>query len=208
MFFIMKDTVDVGEPVDLQLAFKDISDASFDSLKVKIIITDRNGVQHTLPAFRQKPLNAGDTVHIRFQLDTRQFAGMNNVYVEVNPDNDQPEQYHLNNFIFKLLYVRPDTLHPFMDVTFDNVHILNHDIVSAKPDIVINLKDEAKWLTLSDPSVLKVQVKYPDGTLHPFNFDNDTLTFVPAQTPGKGSGNAAQAIFKPYFTQDGEYQLI
>src|SRR5436305_674342 len=133
---------------------------------------------------------------------------MNNVYVEVNPDNDQPEQYHLNNFIFKLLYVRPDTLHPFMDVTFDNVHILNHDIVSAKPDIVINLKDEAKWLTLSDPSVLKVQVKYPDGTLHPFNFDNDTLTFVPAQTPGKGSGNAAQAIFKPYFTQDGEYQLI
>jgi hypothetical protein len=48
-----------------------------------------------------------------------------------------------------------------MDVTFDGVHILNGDIVSAKPKIVITLKDESKFLALDDTSLVTVFVKYP-----------------------------------------------
>ena len=66
------------------------------------------------------------------------------MYLEANPDNDQPEQYHFNNFAYRNLYVKPDSLNPLLDVTFDGVHILNRDIVSSKPDIIIKLKDEAR----------------------------------------------------------------
>jgi len=79
-----------------------------------------------------------------------------------------------NNFLYYNFYVKVDKTNPLLDVTFDNVHILNQDIVSAKPHILIKLKDEAKFLLLNDTSMLKVQVRYPDGSLHPYYFNTDT----------------------------------
>jgi hypothetical protein len=52
----------------------------------------------------------------------------------VNPNNDQPEKYLFNNFIYKNIFVNKDDEAPWLDVTFDGVHILNRDIVSAKPE--------------------------------------------------------------------------
>lgn len=209
LFFQMKDTVDVAEPLDIKMAFRNISEVPFDSLKVKLVITDRNNVQHNLPVLKHRPLSVTnpDTLHIRTTIDTRLFTGSNFLYLEVNPDDDQPEQYHYNNFIFRDFYVRGDTMNPLLDVTFDNLHILNHDIVSSKPDILIKLKDEAKWFLLDNSENINVQVRFPDGTLHPYSFTNDTLQFSPAQGAPSGD-NTATAIFRPYFPEDGEYELI
>jgi hypothetical protein len=132
-----------------------------------------------------------------------------------NPDNDQPEQYHFNNFIFRNLFVKGDTLNPLLDVTFDNTHILNGDIVSAKPNIVIKLKDEAKWMLLDTASLVSVQVRYPDANgqlsqnsvTRTFTTGNDTLRFIPAQQI-PNSNNTATLDFNPQFAQDGDYELI
>lgn len=209
-YFAMKDTLDVGEPLQFQMAFKNVSDYSFsDSIKVKAIVTDKNGVSHVLPSWKQRILTPSpDTINIHYPIDTRQLTGQNTLYVEVNPDYDQPEMYHFNNFFYKNFYVRPDTINPLLDVTFDNVHILNHDIVSAKPTILVKLTDEAKWFLIDDSSTLKVQVRYPDGSIHPYYFGSDTLQFVPADQKAPATNNTASAIFKPYFPVDGEYQLI
>jgi hypothetical protein len=208
IYFAIKDTVDVAEPIDFKLAFKNVSDANFDSLKVKIIITDNKNVSHILPPFKERPLVTGDTLHIRSSIDTRQFVGNNSLYVEANPDNDQPEQYHFNNFVYSSFFVRKDTVNPLLDVTFDNVHILNHDIVSSKPTILIKLKDESKWFTLDNSSIFKIQIKYPNGSLHDYNFGTDTLQFVPSSQPVPTSNNTASVVFRPYFLEDGEYELI
>jgi hypothetical protein len=209
LFFQLKDTVDVAEPLEFKMAFKNIGEVPFDSLKIRMVVTDRNNVQHVLPVLRHRPLavNAPDTLHVRYTIDTRQLTGSNYLYVEVNPDNDQPEQYHFNNFIYHNFYVRGDTLNPLLDVTFNNQHILNHDIVSSKPDILIKLKDEAKWYLIDNNANLNVQVRFPDGTLHPYYFVNDTLQFTPAQGAPSGD-NTATAAFRPYFPEDGEYELI
>ncbi|GAC1422090.1 MAG: hypothetical protein NVS9B7_19550 [Flavisolibacter sp.] len=207
LYFQMKDTFEVGEPLDFQIAFKNIGDVSFDSLRVKLTVTDRYNVQHLIPLARQRPLGVNDTLHIVYRIDTKQLVGLNSLYLDVNPDNDQPEQYHFNNIAFRSFYVRPDTLNPLMDVTFDNVHILNNDIISAKPNIVIKLKDESKWNLLNDNSTITVKVKYPDGTIHPYSFTGDTLQFIPAQS-APNTKNTAQAIFKPFFKEDGTYTLI
>ena len=80
--------------------------------------------------------------------------------------------------------MKPDKVNPLLDVTFDGMHILNRDIVSAKPRIQIKLNDEAKYLLLNDSSLLTVQVRFPDqaNTLRTYKFDNDTLRFIPAQS--------------------------
>jgi hypothetical protein len=161
---------------------------------------------HTLPIFKQRSLNVNDTLHVRYPASTARFAGNNILYVEVNPDNDQPEQYRFNNFIYRNFYVRGDSLNPLIDVTFDNSHILNGDIVASKPDILIKLKDEAKWMRLDDTSLVNLKVRFPDNEIRYYNFNTDTLRFNPAQT-GSNSENVATVNFKPYFKDDGEYEL-
>lgn len=217
ILFGMKDTVDVGEPLTLKLAFKNISDGAFrDSMKLKLTIYDRNNNARLIAVPKQKsPKNPGDVLNVQLDMDTKQLAGANTLYLDINPDDDQPEQFHFNNFIFKNFYVRGDTLNPLMDVTFDNVHILNRDIVSAKPGISIKLKDEAKWMLLDDPSVATVQVRYPDASgnlssnslTRTFTANTDTLKFIPA-TGAPNASNTASLEFRPAFLQDGEYELI
>jgi len=206
MFFSMKETLDVGEPIDFKIAFKNVSEFDFsDSLKIKMVVTDRNNVANILPVLKHKPLKANDTLHVRHYIDTRGFTGTNTLYVEVNPDNDQLEQYHFNNFIYKDFIVKGDNLSPLLDVTFDNVHILNGDIVSAKPIIQINLKDESLSLLLDDTSLVTVIIRDPDGIERKYAFNSDTLQFIPAQS---GANNTATINFKPYFAKDGDYELI
>jgi hypothetical protein len=149
----------------------------------------------------------GDTIRLDLNIDSKKYSGFNYLLVDFNPDNDQPEQYRFNNFVYQNLYVKGDTLNPVLDVTFDNSHILNGDIVSSKPDILIKLKDEARWLLLNDTSVVKIQVRYPDNTIRDFNFNSDTLQFNPAQDAPNGD-NTASINFKPYFEEDGDYELI
>lgn len=208
LHFSSKDSVDIGEPINFSIAFKNISLANFDSLKIKMTITDRNNVVNIIPVGRKKPLNPDpDSLHISTVIPTQTLPGNNTLFVEVNPDDDQPEQYHFNNFAFRNFYVKPDSLSPLLDVTFDGVHILNRDIVSSKPDIIVKLKDEAKWMILDDNSLAKVSVRFPDGSIRQFQFNSDTLQFTPAgQAPN--TDNTATINFKPHFLADGDYELI
>ncbi|TMI95834.1 MAG: hypothetical protein E6H06_05920 [Bacteroidetes bacterium] len=205
--FQMRDTVELSEPLHFKIAFKNVSELPFDSLKVKLIITDRNNMPVAISIPRQKTLPPDSLLTIDTTINTINLAGLNNLYINFNPDFDQPEQYLFNNFAFRAFYVQPDSLNPLMDVTFDGIHILNRDIVSSKPHISIKLKDEAKWKVLSDTSVLVVKVRFPDGSLHRYYFNNDSLRFTPA-APAPNNNNTATADFLPYFLKDGDYELI
>jgi hypothetical protein len=99
--FNMKDSVDQGEPINFTVAFKNISPVAFDSLRVKFEVTDRNNNRVVIPISKKKPLISGDTILVSATIDTRYLPGLNTLYVMVNPDNDQPEQYLYNNFIYK-----------------------------------------------------------------------------------------------------------
>jgi flagellar hook assembly protein FlgD len=207
VFFQFKDTLDPGEPLDFKVAFKNISDSKFDSLKVKMVVTKSNNAQETIQVGRFRPLPGQDTLYVRSPINTAGFAGLNTFYLDVNPDNDQPEQFHFNNFMYRTFYVRADKVNPLLDVTFDGVHILNRDIVASKPHITIKLKDENKWLLLNDTSGAQIQVHYPNGVTRSYFFNtSDTLKFTPpANAPNPD--NTATIDFLPNFPLDGDYEL-
>jgi len=205
ILFKAQDTVIQGQQMDFEIAFKNISPEAFDSMRINVTVVDANNVTHVIPIPRQKPLISGDTILIKLSLDTKPYVGENVLFVDFNPNNDQPELYHYNNFIYHNFYVKGDFINPLLDVTFDGVHILNQDIVSSKPHILIKLKDESTFLKLTDTSLVKVQLRYPDGTLKTFGFDNDTLRF----TPAGANDNTATIDFNPsFFSADDEYELI
>lgn len=210
--FKSKDTLEIGEKLDFSIAFKNISDVTFaDSLKVKMIVFDKNNVPSTIPIIPRKKLAAGDTTNVSYSIDTRSLEGNNTLYVNVNPDLAQPEQFTINNFLYKNFFVKGDVYNPLLDVTFDGVHILNGDIVSARPRILIKLKDEAKYLALDDTSLATVFIRYPgtNGALQRYTFGTDTLRFIPADiSTGK---NEAMIEFTPAFLNDSDgdyYELI
>ncbi len=201
------DTFQVGEQISVAVAFKNISDVTFrDSIIVNVQVVDNNNNINIIPITKLKKLVSGDTAVIYFTIDASKYSGNNTLYINVNPNNSQPEQYHFNNFIYKSFYVTADNTNPVLDVTFDGVHILNNDIVSSKPDIKIKLVDNARYFLLNDTSLVSVKLVYPDGSIHAYSFNTDTLRFTAATN--EGSENAALIDFTPYLPIDGTYQLI
>jgi hypothetical protein len=190
------DTLQLGAPMTFGVAFKNISPTPFDSLALKMTITDNSNTAHTIVLPKTKPLVSGDTVKITYPITTQNFAGNNTIYLDVNPNYAQMEQYLFNNFLYKTFYVAGEARKPQLDVTFDNVHILNDDIVSARPHIQIRLKSLAQYILTTDTSSVGVQLKYPDGSVHTYSYSNDTLRFTPATS----NNNTAVVDFYPVFT--------
>ncbi len=202
------DTVYQGQPQNSRVAFKNISQVPFDSVLLKRWIIDRSNVRIDLPIPRRRPLPVGDTLLVSTTVDTRQLPGVNQFWVHANPQNDQPEQTQFNNIITRSFYVRPDSVAPTLDVTFDGIHILDNDIVSSKPLIKIMLRDQSSWMLLNDTSIMQVQVRYPSGQLRRFYFQNNVLVLYPPTGAAPSTNNEAVVDFLPEFDQDGTYELI
>ncbi len=209
--FTFKDTVQAGQIINFSTAIENLTDIPMDSMLVRYKLIDAGGASHELGNLRYKKLNAeSDTLHASFDFNPQQYAGSNVFFIEANPDDDQPEQYHPNNLGYLPLFVENDGRNPLLDVTFDGVHILDRDIVSAKPFIKISLKDENKFLALDDTSLLRLSIRYPDDPStqkRNIPFDGTIARFIPASGT-EHNRNEAVIEYRPTFEQDGIYYLF
>ncbi len=215
--FISKDTVQEGDNFVVQIPVQNIGSVPFtgvnplDSLLITQWVVDANGVTHHFPdKLKKEPFVPNqviiDTISIR-TYDSVRFRGNNALWVEVNPlhkTHSQLEQYHFNNIIRIPFRVSGDRTNPLLDVTFDGVHILNADIVSAKPNILMKLKDENQFLALNDTNDFKVFLQSPASTTAKRIWFGSTMSFVPAVLPN----NSCKINYTPVFPLDGTYQLI
>ncbi|MCS6991225.1 MAG: C25 family cysteine peptidase [Chitinophagales bacterium] len=209
LYFSMADSVHQMLPLHLACAVENLTPWPMDSLLVKYVITDALNGAH-VHYRRYAPLAGFDTLIVRYTFDTHCacMEGLNSLFVEVNPDNDQPEQAHFNNIGILNFYVRGDNLNPLLDVTFDGVRIMDGDLVSAKPEIEIILKDENPYVPLNDTSAFDIYFVYPDGSRHHVVFDQLTSFFFPADSTQLKKSNTARALLRREFPKDGTYQLV
>lgn len=209
------DSVQEGDNVVVQIPIQNISEYVFvDSLLVTYWIEDANSVNHPLPSKLKKNGFAPDEIIVdTINVNTAGYPGSNALWVEVNPitpmdtldlPKTQLEQYHFNNIIRIPFKTSVDRINPLLDVTFDGIHILNSDIVSSKPNILIQLKDENQFLALNDTSDFKVFIQSPSSSVPTRIFFGSILTFTPAVLPN----NSCKLNFTPTLYEDGKYQLI
>ena len=203
------DSVNVGQLMNMETAIETITELPMDSMLVRYKVIDANGVGHIIANKKYRKLNGNDTLHAGISFDPKPYPGKNYLFIEANPDNNQPEQYHPNNLGYIPFEIKTDKYAPLMDVTFDGIHILDRDIVSSKPFIKVLLRDENKFLALNDTSSMKLYLKYLDDPNSPkerIPFDGTQCKFIPADmSAGK---NEAHIEFKPTFIKDGFYQLF
>lgn len=205
--YTITDTVNKFSSLLLHYAVANVSPVPMFNVPVKYVITDVANAQYVLTSTLDT-VSAFDTVvaNLSYLVNSSSFAGLNKILIEVNPfgATHVNEQQHFNNIATATFIGTQDNVNPFMDVTFDGIHIMNRDIVSAKPEISIRLKDDNQTLKLTDTAAFDIQLRWPDGTLHQVVFDGVTAIF----TAATGNVNSASALFKPELTQDGTYQLI
>jgi hypothetical protein len=202
-----KDSVPEGKSILFSTAIQNISEYDMDSLHVKYWIIDQNRQMHPIEYPRQAPHKAGDILIDTIYISTKGLAGNNNLWIEVNPDNDQLEQYFFNNVGAIPFFVERDKTNPLLEVTFDGLQIMDGDIVSANPFIHVSLKDENPFLALTDTTLLKVFLTTPahaEGQRIYFNSEGrENMRFYPAVLPN----NQCSIEFEPTFELDGKYTL-
>ena len=196
------DTLEQGEILTLKMYANNISIYDMDSLLVRYILTDENNkniiIEETIA-----PLIQNDSLVLSFQYNTTDLNGTYQLSIEINPDKDQKECFYFNNLGLLYFTISEDRRNPVLDVTFDGIHIIDGDIVSAKPRIDIDLTDENPYLLIQDTSEMDVFLKYPDGTLRQIPLSNPEIEFYPAED----ENNHAKIIFLPSFEEDGTYEL-
>ncbi|HSV88489.1 MAG TPA: hypothetical protein VLH61_07585, partial [Bacteroidales bacterium] len=208
MHFVMEaDTLQEGQDLVFSTAITNISEFDMDSLLVRYWVIDKNNRQINIPYPRQAPLMAGQSLIDTVRFNTKGLSGNNTIFVEINPEHDQLEQYHFNNIGSLPFYVKRDRANPLLDVTFDGLRIMDGEVVSAEPLIRITLNDENQFLVLDDTSLVRVLIYYP-GEQNPRRIffregGHEQMRFFPA-TPQK---NTCIVELKPRFTQDGAYRL-
>jgi hypothetical protein len=139
--------------------FKNISNKNFkDSITVRQILSNRTLNKQAIKLFKIKALSANDSVKISIPIQTAGQTGENLLSVFFNPQT-QPEQIYNNNSIDYNFSVIPDKISPILSVTFDGKQIQNNEIVSAKPEVLISLRDENLFRIRMDTLGLEMSLK-------------------------------------------------
>lgn len=207
-FSVIKTTVAEGEDYKVRIPVRNVSDFAFpDSLVFTYTLQDANHVSHTLPyKLKNRPFFADSVIFDTITVATLGLGGSNTLWLDINPPGHpkyQPEEYHFNNIAQLGFSVSRDKINPLLDVTFDGIHILNGDIVSAKPNVLVSLKDENKFLALNDTADFIVYIQYPGASTETRLYFKDALQFTPAQLPN----NSCKINYRPALAQDGVYSL-
>lgn len=204
-FEYVNDTLYQGEMMKLTTYIENISHiTSGDSVDVslRLLSSDNTSAEKILTI---DTLTGGQSSVVQFDQSTASLAGAYQVVVEVNPAQEIKELNYANNIGILPLLVQDDKINPVLDVTFDGYHILDGDLVSSKPVILIRLHDENPYLRLDDTSTFVIFLKHPSAfDPERISFSEDWVTFHAAGTSGK---NEASVELNPELLEDGIYEL-
>lgn len=208
-FQSINDTLQEGDQVTFTFPIENIGVKNFtDSLVITYWIEDKDRNKKPLPQkMKSKPFVPGQLFIDTVKINTYQFTGNNSLWLFVNPIGNsryQKEQHQFNNIGRYGFKVTKDVTNPLLDVTFDGIRILNGDIVSAKPTILITLKDENQFLKLNDTSAFTVLLQSPNSSSQKPVYFGQGLQFIPANLPK----NSCSIIYTPVLPMDGKYKLI
>lgn len=197
--------VQQGETMKLSVAIENIGDYDMDSIWVKFWVYDANRSFVHIDSMKVDSLPIDSIVIPQVTFSTEKLpGGASSLWIEANPFNSehQMEQYHYNNIGTIPFTVGVDAINPLLDVTFDGVHIMNGDIVSARPSVMIKLKDENTFLALNDPDDFDVRIRRPGKSTYDTISFGKSLTFEPAVMPN----NSCRINYTPSLA-DGTYHL-
>ena len=205
-FTFYDDTLRLGEMGIFEIAVTNISSALSDSLVVSFTTINSQNISNT-EYVKYPPIVGNETNLIAYDFSTAGLLGDNYLQVMLNPDKGQIEKQASNNMMILPFHVVGNEINTDLDIAFDGVHIMNGDIVSAEPEITIQLSDENLFVPLNE-SAIEVSLIYPDGqeVLLDLTGDNSTVV-VPTTAEAAQGNNELSVAIRTEFLQNGTHQL-
>jgi flagellar hook assembly protein FlgD len=156
-FEFYKDTLNQGENMKVKFNVLNASNITVPMFDVDFTVKQpENKISQSTKSISS--LTAFGSKATEFIYNTTPYFGDHSLLISIDKSNITKDIIKSNNVSSKNFYVSKDKSAPLLDVTFDGVHIMNEDLVSAKPQINILVKDEASFLTLDDLSLLEVKL--------------------------------------------------
>ena len=196
--------VQEGDSVKWDVAYQNLSKYSSDSVNVYYTLTkpDRSVVRANVGKIES--IAVGQSSIIKLKIPTVGLAGNNLLKLDFTPINGN-DSYSFNNYLQQSFTVIRDGKEPIVDVAFDGKHIMNGEIVSPRPNILINITDENSFRLLNDTTLLNVFLKSAAGSYKRVAYTSGLLNFTPANS---GTNNKASVFYKPTQLEDGIYTLM
>ena len=204
LYEVSSDSLDRGEPYRLRTQVINlVPNTDVEDVVLRLRARADSGaetiIEKVVPGF------SADTLReVALEFETTSLQGAQQLILEVNPDLLQPEVTGINNSISSKLTVLQDVRNPTLDVTFDGIKIMNGDIVSARPLIEIQIRDENEIFLLQDSSLFQLQVTDPKGNVTTYPAGHPSVRFLPATDR---NDNQARVEFRKDFEEDGRYRL-
>jgi hypothetical protein len=141
-----------GEVHKAFFEFENLSTLAYpDSLAVRYEVFNNDSRQREIDTIRIKAPGAQEKIEFSLDLETLELPGNNDLSVFANPYLMHELDYNNNTLSFKdYLQVVGDKTNPILEVTVDGEFIMDGDIVSPSPLIVMRLKDENKVMLKQD----------------------------------------------------------
>ena len=167
----LADTVMQGFPLNLKARIRNFGYSTATDLKLNFYLDKVNSPFYT----QSISVPADSALEIVHPVSTENLILNHNIRVQTNLAKN--DLLSFNNSANKNFYVTRDSVKPVFSVKFDGIEILNGDIVSAKPKVIMTLKDNSP-LPLNDTSGFFI--------FHNNNrvfFKNDSLKFSYSEYP-------------------------
>lgn len=203
------DSIQQGQEFNLNVGYENITPIGFDSLLIQLeVVNSRN--EETVLSKRVPPLPGRASGTVAFSMPSDDFTPNLRYQLVINPEQDQPEEVVFNNSLNARLKVGQDFIAPHLSVFYDGRRINDGDLVSGKPEIHIQLRDENRFLALNDTTGYFLELSHPSGDGNVNNrmrerisFSDSRIEFIPATE----SENTAEIFFRPELTENGLYGL-
>jgi hypothetical protein len=143
---------------------------------------------------------------------TASWSGFNRLRLRINPIDslsgnlDQPEQYTFNNSLEQGFYVIGDQVPPVLEVTADGRHLIDGELISATPEIMISLRDNHPFLIMnnvSDTAYFRVYLTSPNGLVEWIRFNDPRIEVLVSNA----TNEPFRIFFRPNLVEDGTYTL-
>ena len=174
-----RSTVQEGELINVGASVYNVGSSPADSVLISIL-TDDSGPNRTLKSAVVPVISAQDSARIQVQYDSRGRRGKFNFTFQADPNNAITEYYKSNNSAVIPYTVVADTLSPTVDVTFDNIHVLNGDYVRAVPLVVFQIRDP-NGASISQADTSNVYIELDGNPV--FYTGNGAIQFAAGSAP-------------------------
>lgn len=191
-----------GRNVKVRMQVSNYTAVGMDSISIRYRVIRNGQAPAELGIKKFAALPAGASILTEFEFNTAGMSGQNTLIIEVNPDELLNELYNFNNFFYFPFSVDGDNMNPLLDITFDGRRLMDGEIVSPRPEIVIINKDNNPVYPIDSISCFRISYRTNTGADSLVVLENNAqVSFSPGVLPQ----NRARLRYQPGPLADGEY---